>query len=55
MPDRGEGAGDNRRWIGVNMGDKGSKKNKDKSRKQQTTKQQEKDTAKQTKSHPKKP
>jgi hypothetical protein len=55
MLERVEGTGDNRRRIGANMSDKGSKKNKDKSQKQQATKQQAKDTAKQTKSHPKKP
>ena len=40
---------------GVIMGDKGSKKNKDKGQKQQATKQKQKDTAKQAKDHPKRP
>ena len=37
------------------MGDKGGKKNKEKSQKQQATKQGQKSTAKEGKNHPKKP
>jgi len=37
------------------MGDKGGKKNKDKSKKQQATKQEQKVTAKNSKNHPKRP